>query len=464
MLLGREYVREFLLRAVKLAKHHGFDAEATYFGEQVSAMRSARRGVHQTPIGREGELVLRMRRGKKAVEVVVSSPAEIGTMVRLGKELIASAKPNPVLYPLVRQPKTLPEETLGLQVVPKQFWDDLSIKRRAFQAINKAADATPGWYGAGYFLCVANETGVANSAGLIRYFTTYYSVFIVVATGGKRKRTMTAYADEYARLPQEINFRGVVEQAFARARLTDELPLVDPLHGRTRVRMDVILSPNFVADWLKAEAMTFSGYRIHTGQSYVSSRVQGKSRIAGRNITLRDDWLNPLCLKLPFDLDGRNRQKVMLVDLGIYAGCTYGGMSAKMAGSKSTGHSGGELDRDLPDSLVLEGQDNSSEDLVRSCVRPTLVLMWSHYNADMYEKEGMWTATGHHGVFLAKGGKLVAVCPPTRIRLRTLDALRRVQKMSASKPIYDVECYPLSPPDSAVVPWMKIRGVEFINL
>ncbi|MBI5220602.1 MAG: hypothetical protein HY978_02055 [Candidatus Liptonbacteria bacterium] len=467
MLLGHEYVSEFLLRAIRLAARHGFEAEAYYYGEVLRGMRSARQGIHQTPTAREGELVLRLRkttRGKtRAVEVVVSSPADIGTAVRQGKELIASARPNPLLYQLEPQPADLPEERLRLQVVPKQFWDDLPTKSAAFRTIRKDAVETPGWYGAGYFLTAAHEIGAANSSGLLRYAAGCYSGFTVVATGGKRQRQLTTYAEDFAKLPQEIDYRRVVAEAFVRARLTDGLPFLEPLNGRSRIQMDAVLSPNCVNDWIKDLTPTFCGYAVHNGESYVSDRVRGKSRIASSCVTLRDDWQDPRGLAVPFDLEGRTRQQVILIDHGVYAGHCHDGMSAIVAGEAPTGHSGFELGTGTPDLLVLGGEDHSMEDLVVSCDRPALILTWPHYSSDMYEKEGMWTVTGHHGVFLAKGGRIVAVCPPTRIRLRTFDALRRVEMLSASQPVFDVERYPLTLPSSAVVPGIKLRNVEFLN-
>lgn len=465
MLLGKEYVSEFLQRAVKLAGRHGFEAEAYYLGEELRCMRSARQGVHQTTTSREGELILRLRSGKRTAEVVVSSPADIASSVRKGKELIASARPNPLLYPLVEQPHTLPEVERRLQNVPRQFWDDLPAKQAAFRVIRKAQKETPNWSGAGCFLTAAREIGVANTTGLLRYATDCYAGFTVVASGGKRQRRLTAYADGFATLPQEIDYREVATKAFVKARLSDELPLrADLFQGRSRIQMDAILSPICVNDWMTDLSATFSGYPIHTGESYVSNRIRGKSRIAGTNITLRDDWQNPQSLQVPFDLEGRNREQITLIDRGIYVGHVHDGMSAVLAKEKPTGHSGFEIGTGVPDVLVLKGQNHTFEDLVASCDRPALILTWPHYTSDMYQKEGMWTFTGHHGVFLAQGGRLTAVCPPTRVRLRTFDALRRVEMMSASQKVFDVVRYPLTLPISSVVPWMKIRGVEFTNL
>ncbi|MBI4133823.1 MAG: hypothetical protein HY475_00195 [Candidatus Terrybacteria bacterium] len=79
------------------------------------------------------------------------------------------------------------------------------------------------------------------------------------------------------------------------------------------------------------------------------------------------------------------------------------------------------------------------------------------------EREAVFTATTRYGTFLAEDGKVRAVCPPLRLRVRSFDALSRVDAMTESRLLRGQENYGMFSPVSFVVPAMRIRDVDFVG-
>jgi len=78
-------------------------------------------------------------------------------------------------------------------------------------------------------------------------------------------------------------------------------------------------------------------------------------------------------------------------------------------------------------------------------------------------REAVFTATTRHGTFLVEDGTYKAVCPPLRLRIRSFQALERIDGMTPVKLFVEQENYGMYYPTSVVVPAMRLCDIDFVG-
>ncbi|OHA49127.1 MAG: hypothetical protein A2991_04125 [Candidatus Terrybacteria bacterium RIFCSPLOWO2_01_FULL_58_14] len=451
---GKEETLSLLACAVDEARRAGVEGEANIEAYRESTMRSAWGEVHQTPVAEAAVLRVEVRDGLRAatVEIAETSQQAIREAIARGCALLSDVPENPYLPDLANQPENLPEEILGLQEL-LDFSDDLAIKERAFDRIRRASQGTA-LTGSARFFTAGCEKGVANTAGLSRYHTASHAflALVVSETAG-----LSSYAERAAEVPSAVDVEGAIEEAFSRAALMQRLPVLDPFaDGKGSRAYDAIFTHYAVGEWLWYLSWSFDGLSIHERTSYLGGRKLGDI-IAGSNVTLAEDWRHLEVVALPFDYEGRTSQRVPFIEHGRFRGAVYDGMSAKKAGVESTGHSGGAR------CLVLQGGEKTFDELIALSDRPTVIATFLNYPGMPDEREAVFTATTRYGTFFAEDGKARAVCPPLRLRVRSFDALSRIEGMTPSHLLRGQENYGMFEPVSFVIPAMRIRDVDFVG-
>lgn len=453
---GKTKTLEILSSAISQAKKSGFEAEAVWHAYREQTMRSAWGEVHQTPSALAGVLSLRLRDGLRAASVTTAEcgSRSIRDAVKRCIVLLREVPENPYLPELLSQPQDLPEEELDMQDIVEDP-EDLSVKERAFQEIRQSSQGTD-LQGSARFFTAGCELAVANTRGLARYHTASYSFLSLVVTG---ERGLSSYADRAAAFPRDVDVASAIEEAFSRAALMRELPFIDPFHEvNSSISYDAVFSHYAVGEWLYWLSMSsFNGLDYTEGRSFLSGRRIGE-RVTGTNVTIHDDWRNPLVIPLPFDFEGHSRQRLPIIEEGVWRSVPYDAMTARKAGVSCTGHSGS-----VPLCVVMQGGDESFEELVERTAEPAIVATYFNYPSMPDTREGIFTATTRHGTFLVEDGKYRAVCPPLRLRVRSFDALSRIDGMTSSRLIRGQENYGMFYPKSLVVPAVRIRNVEFVG-
>jgi len=369
---GKTQTQEILSYAILEAQKLGLDAEALFLSYRESTMRSAWGQVHQTPTANSGVLSINLRDGLRAASVTTSelSRKAIRETVKSCSSLLRQVPENPYLPELLCQPDDLPEERLSLQNL-QEFTEDLAVKERAFRLIEQSSRGTS-LKGSARFFTAGCETGVANTLGLARYHTASYSFlsFAVTGDGG-----LSSYSDRAAATPDAVDVDGAIEEAFRRAALMERLPFLDPFaNGARSLNYDAVFSHYAVGEWLYLVSMfSFNGLAVLDGQSFLSGKRIGE-RVTGQDVTIVDDWQDPLVIPLPFDFEGRARDRLTILDQGILRSVPYDGMTAKKAQVNSTGHTGC-----MPLCLVMSGGNESFDDLVAASGEPTIVATFLNY-------------------------------------------------------------------------------------
>ena len=458
---GKTETFDILSCATRAAKKCGLEAHVVWHAYREATMRSACGQVHQTPEADAGILNVLVRDGLRAacISVAECSPSRVRGAVKQASLLLPEVPENPFLPELLVQPEEFPEKTLGLDTYAG-FPVDTQVKERAFRRIYQASQGST-LLGSARFFTAGCEIGVANTVGLARYHTASYSFLSLVVTGSNG---LSSYADRASSLPSGVDVEGAIEEAFSRAALAQRLPFVDPfVDGKGARTYDGVFSHYAIGEWMYWVSMfTFNGLAVLEEQSYLSGRKPGE-KVTGSDFSIQDDWQHQDVIALPFDLEGATRRQLPLIEKGIYRAVPYDGMTAKKAGTVSTGHSVLAPWGTIPMCLVVEGNSATFEDLVAQSAKPTIVGTYFNYPGMPDPREAVFTATTRHGTFLVEDGAYKAVCPPLRVRMRSFDALSRIEGMTPSRLIRGQENYGMFYPVSLVVPAMRIRDVDFVG-
>ncbi|MBM3330058.1 MAG: TldD/PmbA family protein [Calditrichaeota bacterium] len=201
----------------------------------------------------------------------------------------------------------------------------------------------------------------------------------------------------------------------------------------------VVLEPAAVADFL-----LFLAWDAFNGKSFVESRsaFTGKigTKVAGTNVTIKDDAWHPLTPGNPFDYEGMPRQTVPLIENGVFMGVVHDRTTGAKAGTGSTGHALPQPDSNgpLPLNMVLEGGESSLEEMIASTDRGLLVTRL-HYTNLLDPMKVTITGMTRDGLFLIEGGKVTRGLKNMRFTLSVLDVLNSVEALS--RQLYRTETF-----------------------
>jgi predicted Zn-dependent protease len=181
------------------------------------------------------------------------------------------------------------------------------------------------------------------------------------------------------------------------------------LRGANRKKLDggkytVILEPAAVADLIGWLGFAFGARGAEEGRSFLSKPSTDKNSVSTylgeklfpEMITLRSDPFHPKLASTPWDQSLLPNEKIPWIEKGVVKNLSYDRFWAQKAGKKPT---------PSPRDLVLEGQDNSLADLIRSVDRGLLVTrLW--YIRVVQPKTWQLTGLTRDGVFLVEKGKV----------------------------------------------------------
>jgi len=147
-------------------------------------------------------------------------------------------------------------------------------------------------------------------------------------------------------------------------------------------------------------------------------------RIAGDNITIRDDALDPRGLPFPFDLEGTPKEKVTLINRGVASAVVYDRQTAAREAKQSTGHSlGAELpNRPMALNIVFETGTSTFREMLGQLERGLLVTRFHYINGYLDTRNALLTGMTRDGTFWVERGK-----PQYGVKnLRFADSMLRV--------------------------------------
>ncbi len=168
----------------------------------------------------------------------------------------------------------------------------------------------------------------------------------------------------------------------------------------------VVLPPAAVRDLLAF--LTSGGLLtkpILEGRSFFSGKL-GR-RVFGENVTITDDAFDPQAAGMAFDGEGLPRQRVPIIDRGVFAGMVHGRETARLADARPTGHglTPPSAEGAVPANLVVAPGQASLEELIASVERGLLMTHF-HYTNMLRPADLTITGMTRDGLFLIENGRV----------------------------------------------------------
>jgi predicted Zn-dependent protease len=274
---------------------------------------------------------------------------------------------------------------------------------------------------AGYIQRSANAVAVGNKAGLFGYHT--YTDSSLTHTMRNPEGTSSGWATQSSVALKDLD--GEAQAAVSIRKC---------LGGVNRKTLDpgkytVVLEPAATADLIGWLGFAFGARDAEQGQSFLSKPSDGKNsssetyvgeKMFPEFITLRSDPFHPKLASTPWGPSLLPNEKTAWIEKGVVSNLYYDRFWASKAGKKPT---------PFPGNLVLDGQDNSLEDLIKSVDRGLLVTrLW--YIRVVQPKTWQLTGLTRDGVFLIEKGKVTDPVTNFRWNESPAEVLQRTVRLS----------------------------------
>ncbi|HHX29439.1 MAG TPA: TldD/PmbA family protein [Firmicutes bacterium] len=417
------------------------EVEVTVMGQDQRLTRFTQNYIHQNVAETDAQVRVRAINGKRIGTASTNGLDRDSLMSAL---LAADARsrlvPEEPMFPGLCEPRPIPEGPPALYDSTLNCPPDL---RAAYVARAVRMAKEKGVSVAGAFSTGSLEVAIGNSKGVRAYYARTDASMTCVAMSP----TSTGYAEGGGLDVAAIDPTEIAGTAIAKC-LSGQDPVSIPPG-----EYDVVLEPLAVRDMLMyLSFMGFSGAAYRDGASFISGKMGEK--VAGDNITIWDDGLDPSGYPMPFDFEGVPKQKVMLIEEGVAKGVVYDSLTAAREGRESTGHSLGDLAPipSLPLNLFMAGGEASVADMIASTKKGILVTRF-HYVNPVHPTKAIITGMTRDGTFLIENGEIVRGLKNMRFTESVLGAFSRVEALSPQKVMPGLM--------SIVCPAIKVRGFTF---
>ncbi len=271
---------------------------------------------------------------------------------------------------------------------------------------------------------------MANSRGLFAFHQGTTATFRVSALDG----TASGWASRESHRAGDVDGASLADRAAEKAVRSRDPVLWEP------GRYTVVLEPAAVADLLTdLSGLSFGALPVQEGRSFLSGKLG--ERVAGENVTIRDDPYHPLQLGSPFDAEGIPVRPTTIIDRGVAVTPVYDRQTAAKEGKESTGHglpvpnTLGPIARHL----VFEGGKGPVEGLLGGIERGLWVTrVW--YTNVVDPKTATLTGMTRDGLFAIEGGKVTRPVRNFRFNQSMVQLLHEIEGASDPELTAGVVC------------------------
>jgi PmbA protein len=409
-LIGPDEVRRVSEAALGLSGVDG--VEVLFMHEWGGLSRFAESSIHQSTWREDtGVRVRVVSKGRLGVAATNQFSAEGARRVaESAKEMAEVASPDPEFPGLA--PKAAVQER-------NDTFDEATAnttpEQRAERIADLVAKCSNGFHAAGAIETTATEIGLANSEGQFCYSPFTQANVTTVVSGGE---SGAGYAEAWSPRFDGLDVEAVADRAAAKARDSQRPQGVEP------GRYEVVLEPAAVGTLVAFLAyMGLGGRSILEGRSCFSGK--DGERVASEAITFVDDAFVPGAIGLPFDFEGTPKQRVTMIENGVFRRGVQDRRSAKQAGVESTGHALPPPNPEgaFPLNVVLESGDASLEDMIAATERGLLVTRF-HYSNIVHPKDAVITGMTRDGTFLIENGEVKHPVKNLRFTQSIIEALK----------------------------------------
>ena len=163
---------------------------------------------------------------------------------------------------------------------------------------------------------------------------------------------------------------------------------------------------------------------------------------------------------LPFDFEGSPRQRVPLIENGIFRSTVHDRRTAKLSGVENTGHALPQPDSNgpMPLNMVMSAGDSSLEEMIASTEKGLLVTRL-HYTNILNPMTMLLTGMTRDGLFKIEDGKVTNGLKNMRFTESVLHILNNVEELS--KKLYKTETFWGG--GGTVAPAIKVNDFHFTS-
>lgn len=217
---------------------------------------------------------------------------------------------------------------------------------------------------------------------------------------------------------------------------------------------EVVLLPEAVEDILSMIAhMGFSTVAIQEGRSFLSGKQH--QQVFDQKLTLSDFCHHSLQADLPFDFEGVPKQKVEMIQNGIFRSFVTDSKWAAKLQIPNTGHAlmAPNPFGPFPLHMVVETTgDASLAELIQQVKKGVLITRFWYANP-IHPKMGTCTGLTRDGTFLIENGRIAYPIRNLRYTDNLVDMMNSIQVMTREKRFYN----------GMVVPAMHCRSMRFVS-
>ena len=289
------------------------------------------------------------------------------------------------------------------------------LRAQMCDAVFRAAEKA-GFWCAGYASTSAGGITVANSSGARASFDGTDASLNVKMTAADS----TGFAEAHANAVGSIDAAAIGAASVEKARSGAAPRSVDP------GEWTVVLEPSAFGELLAYVVSHFSAQAYEEGSSFFSDGLD--RTYLGENVTILDDYADPLAPSMPFDYEGQPKKRLALVEHGVVKNVVTDSYYAKLLDRENTGHALPAPNAQGPQALnvVVAAGSKSAAQLVSETKRGLLVTrFW--YIRTVDQKKAIVTGMTRDGTFLIENGRLAGGVRNLRFNQSILDALRHCE-------------------------------------
>jgi predicted Zn-dependent protease len=385
------------------------EADIHVHRRRAAITRYSHSSIHQNAVSDETHATVRAA-VNGAVGVITTNSLDVSDLRRALADAAALAKASRPDdgWPGVAEPTPI--------ATPHAYNEATAEADAAAQAhdIARICRALPrGMRAAGTQQIELTEDAVANTRGLAAHAPStmaYVRALVLAEPSG------SGYAEDLAWRASALEPEAVAERASKKAALDQDRVQLAPGD------YEAVFEELAVAEILRILAITgLGGEQVREGRSFMSGRIGQK--VTGDLFTLTEDPFDPRTVAIPFDVEGTAKRVVPLVDKGVARGPVYDRVSARAAGTRSTGHAA-DRSRYAPGghaaNLSMAGGTATRAELI-GAVRRGILITRFHYTNTPDPRAATMTGTTRDGTFLIEDGKITHALANVRYTMSALD-------------------------------------------
>lgn len=381
------------LAARVLERSHADATEAIVSGTRRALTRFTHEAVHQNVDVEDVTIRVRTIAGGRTGVATTNGRDDRSLDDAIERALAAAAvAPQPDEPPVLAGPAavTAPAGAYVEATARAGARERAAVATRVFEHATAA-----GYWCSGYVATSSGGVTIATSAGAeLSYDGTECGANVKMTAGDS-----TGFAEYHGTDVRGLDGDALGARAAAKARDSSAPVSVDP------GEWTVILEPAAFGELAIFLADHFSAQAFDEGSSFLSGRLG--ERVLGANVTIRDDFADPLHPDAPFDWEGTPKERPTLIENGVARTVLTDRTWARRLARPNTGHAlpAPNARGPYPADLVVDPGSAALEELIAGTARGLLVTrLW--YVRVVDRRRLILTGMTRDGTFLIENGRV----------------------------------------------------------